>query len=300
MPMQWWAKPYCVFFLFCFSFSRAEAQDSTHRLRNLIIGESVVYSGGMVALYGIWYKDHPRTSMHGFNDWPEWNQMDKAGHFTTGFLVSDFSYRAYRYAGLSEGKSILIGSAQSLFFLTSLEVLDGFSEGWGFSWSDMGFNVLGCSAFALQQWKWNEINIRPKFSAWLTDYAAYRPALLGNDFSSRILKDYNGQTYWLSISSALFFPEESSFPKWLCLSFGYGADGMTGGRENPLVNEAGQVIPMFERERQFYLSLDIDLDKIPTNRKWLRRTLSLLNWIKMPFPTLEVTKKGMTFHPFYF
>lgn len=298
--MQWWAKAYCIFFLFCFSNTRAEAQDSTHRLRNLIIGESVVYAGGMTALYGIWYKDHPRTAMHSFDDWPEWNQMDKAGHFATGFLVSDFSYRAYKFAGLSEKSAILVGSAQSLFFLSSLEVLDGFSEGWGFSWSDMGMNVLGCSGFALQQWKWKEVRIRPKFSARLTDYAAYRPALLGTDFSSRILKDYNGQTYWLSFSSSLFFPNESKFPKWLCLSFGYGADGMTGGRENPLFNEAGQAIPMFERERQFYLSLDIDLDKIPTKRKWLRRTLGLLNWIKIPFPTLEVTKKGMYFHPFYF
>jgi hypothetical protein len=44
--------------------------------------------------------------------------------------------------------------------------------------------------------------------------------------------------------------------------------------------------------RQYYLSLDVDLERIPTRSTVLRTTLFLLNCIKIPAPTLEYRSTG--------
>src|SRR5690606_17210052 len=47
----------------------------------LVAGVNVVgYGGTMIALYSAWYSKYDQTSFHTFNDWPEWKQVDKAGH----------------------------------------------------------------------------------------------------------------------------------------------------------------------------------------------------------------------------
>ena len=52
----------------------------------------------------------------------------------------------------------------------------------------------------------------------------------------RMLKDYNGQTYWLSANLKSFF-QGSNIPAWLNVAVGYGADGMFGGFENKWIDE---------------------------------------------------------------
>ena len=59
--------------------------------------------------------------------------------------------------------------------------------------------------------------------------------------------------------------------------------------------------PPYERYREFYLSLDVDLKRIPTRRRFLRSVLSVLNFIKIPAPTLEWNTAGkLRFHALYF
>jgi len=308
--MQWWVKK-IVFFLFLApGFLQAQTDSpalsdkspcSKKKLGWLIAGETVTYGTAMGLLYTTWYKDYPSASLHSFDDWPEWNQMDKAGHLTTGYYLSAVSFSLYHdIAGVDEKKSTWIGAGQSLFILTSLEMFDGFSSGWGFSWSDMGFNTLGCGLFALQQNKWHEQRIRLKFSAHHTNLAKFRPELLGKNSAERLLKDYNGQTYWLSTNIHSFLKKESEFIPWLNVAIGYGADGMLGGRENPLLNEAGELMPVTERYRQFYFSLDADLSKIKTKSKFLKTTLRILNLIKIPFPALEISNGSAKMQWLYF
>ncbi len=53
--------------------------------------------------------------------------------------------------------------------------------------------------------------------------------------------------------------------------------------------------------RQFYVSLDLDLTKISTNSKFLQTVFSVVNFIKIPAPTLEINTKGqIKFHYLYF
>jgi len=148
-----------------------------------------------------------------------------------------------------------------LFYLTTVEIFDGFSAGWGASGGDVIANVSGAAAFISQQLIWKEQRIALKWSYHPTKYAVYRPDLYGTNELQHMLKDYNGHTYWLSGNIHSFLPEKSTFPCWLNIAVGYGATGMTGASNNPAFYE-GSPIPPFERYRRYYISPDIDLSRI--------------------------------------
>ena len=130
-----------------------------------------------------------------------------------------------------------------------------------------------------------------KYSWHNTIEADYRPDLLGKDNSERWLKNYNGSTFWLSANIASFLPLETKFPRWLNLSVGYGAQGMLGGYQNPIEYKY-QPLPNLQRQRQYYLSFDIDLRKINTKYKALNTVIHTFNILKIPMPTIEFNQGG--------
>jgi len=269
------------------------------RLTPVIISGTILYTGSMATLYNFWYKNYPQTHFHFFNDNNEYLQMDKTGHFTTSYYISKLSYNTLRWTGLSEKKSILYGGVMGIGYLTVIEILDGFSSQWGFSTGDMTANTLGAGLFVGQQLAWKEQRIQLKWSFHQTKYPQYRPDLLGRNLGQEWVKDYNGQTYWLSANIKSFLKKESKFPAWINLAVGYGAEGMTGASYNSSFYN-GQAIPSFKRYRQFYLSGDIDLSRIKTRSKTLHGILNALSFIKIPFPTLEFSQGKIITRPLYF
>lgn len=294
--------------LLIFSVLSASSQDTLRdpakvkRNVKIVVGtELALYAVSMTGLYFAWYADYPQSNFHFYNDNGEWMQMDKIGHGVTSYLVGSFGYEMLRDAGLDEKRSIWLGGTLGLAFLTTVEVFDGFSSEWGFSWGDMAANTLGAGLFIGQQFLWHEQRITLKYSFHTTEFADYRPDVLGSNFLQQTIKDYNGQTYWASFNfKSLFLNKESKFPTWLNFAFGYGATGMTGGYENALEHN-GKPIPYYDRQRQFYFSLDVDFTKIPTNNKVLKYTFKVLNIFKLPFPTLEYnTGNQWVWHWIYF
>lgn len=294
--------------LLIFSVLSASSQDTLRdpatvkRNVKIVVGtELALYAVSMTGLYFAWYADYPQSNFHFYNDNGEWMQMDKIGHGVTSYLVGSFGYEMLRDAGLDEKRSIWLGGTLGLAFLTTVEVFDGFSSEWGFSWGDMAANTLGAGLFIGQQFLWHEQRITLKYSFHTTEFADYRPDVLGSNFLQQTIKDYNGQTYWASFNfKSLFLNKESKFPAWLNFAFGYGATGMTGGYENALEHN-GKPIPYYDRQRQFYFSLDVDFTKIPTNNKVLKYTFKVLNIFKVPFPTLEYnTGNQWVWHWIYF
>lgn len=251
-----------------------------------------VYLASMTGLYFAWYADYPQSDFHFINDNGEWLQMDKMGHAATSYVVGMLGYEAFKAAGLDEKRSIWIGGSLGFAFLTTVEIFDGFSAGWGFSWGDMVANTLGAGLFIGQQFLWHEQRMSLKYSFHQTKYANYRPDLFGKNLVENMIKDYNGITIWLSCNfKSLFLKKESKFPQWLNFAFGYGAEGMTGGYKN-VTEYNGRPIPQFDRVRKFYFSLDIDLTRIPTNNKFLKYTLKILSFIKIPMPAIELNSNG--------
>jgi len=264
------------------------------RLKTVIAAEVIGYTATMTGLYTLWYKDEPSSSFHPFNDNKEWLQMDKIGHGVTSYYVGLAGYEALKWSGVSRKKSIWYGGTLGLFFLTSDEVFDGYSKAWGFSWGDVAVNTAGSGLFIAQQLAWDEQRVLFKYSFRKSKYADIRPNLLGENLLQNVIKDYNGQTYWLS-ANIWSFHKESNFPKWLNIALGYGADGMLYGETKPS-NELAQ-----DPYRQFYISIDLDLTKIKTNSEFLKTLFSTINFIKIPAPALEYnTKNGFKFHYLHF
>lgn len=206
---------------------------------------------------------------------------------------------AMGWAGYSRRSRLIVGGMSGLAYMSAIEVMDGYSTGWGFSWGDMGANALGSGLAVGQEALWKEQRIQLKFSFYQSPYAKYRTELLGKSLSTQILKDYNGQTYWLSVNPSSFMSKESRFPKWLNVALGYGADGMLGARyNNVLVMDENGNTRYFERYRQYYLSLDVDLTRIPVKSKFLKALFSCINTIKLPFPNLELSQGKLKVNPY--
>jgi uncharacterized protein YfiM (DUF2279 family) len=305
-----------LFFLFCFT--NLTAQDSLNNLSVptkeyhktkafLIAGISAgAYGASLLALNQTWYRNFPKTSFHTFNDSGEWLQTDKIGHAWSAYGLSRSSTSAWRWTGLSENKSVLIGTLTGFSYLTVIEFLDAHSEKWGWSWADMAANVTGSSLFALQQLAWKEQRIQFKFSAHKKKYIPVLDVraneLFGKSLAERILKDYNGQAYWLSFNLNSF-TNKKLFPDWLNLSIGYGADGMFGGYKNIGYDKNGNISfdrTDIKRYRQWYFSPDIDFTKIKTRSKFVRTILAGMNAIKLPAPALELSNGKLKGHWFYF
>jgi len=255
----------------------------------------------LVLLNEVWYKNYPRVAFQTFNDNTEWLQMDKVGHAMTSYYMGLAGLETLKWSGASDKTALLFGSTLGLVYMTGVEFLDGSSAQWGFSWGDMLANTSGTILLVGQELLWKEQRIKLKVSAHLTHYAALRPNLLGSTTPERLLKDYNGQTYWLSANVKSFlFKENEKFPKWLNVAFGYGAEEMISGTtdadfclNNPLCND-------YKRYRQFYFSLDADLTKVNWKRKIFKTVFGSIGWIKFPAPTIGFSKNGIDFIPFYF
>ena len=267
------------------------------RRNTVLISETVIAASVLVGLNQIWYADYPRTGFHTINDNSEWLQMDKAGHVFSSYHLGNFGKSTLAWSGVSKKNQLIYGSTLGFAFLSVVEVMDGYSSNWGASLGDVGANAAGTALFVSQELLWKEQRIVPKFSFHTTPYASARPNVLGSSLNEQILKDYNGQTYWLSTNVHSFF-KDSKIPSWFNIAIGYGAEGMITGNE-ALVNTV--FLPESERFRQFYFSFDADLTKIKTKSHLLKTVFEIFNTIKIPAPTFEISSRGdFTFHYFYF
>ncbi len=280
------------------------------------------YAAVTVGLDRAWYANYPRSSFHFFDDWKGWRQMDKFGHAMTGYFESKWAGQLYRWAGLPPKKAAWVGLGTGLVFQSTLEILDGFSSNWGFSWGDMAFNALGSGLYCGQELLWQQQRIRLKMSTHKPHYSssliyatnsnatssiqARTTDLFGSSAPELLFKEYNGQTIWLSLNIASFLKQKPKFwPVWLNIATGYGIENIFGAERNSWTDQDGNHFEVsstaYPRYTQFYLSLDIDFERIPTKHRWLKTIFSFLNVFKVPFPTLEVNTLGKArFHAIYF
>ena len=267
---------------------------NTSRRNAVVYSEAALASITLIGLNQLWYADYERSKFHTLNYNDEWLQMDKFGHAFSVYQMGKHGAQLLNWSGVSEKDQLLYGATLGFGFLTAVEMLDGYSEEWGFSWGDILANASGTSLYIGQELLWKEQRIALKYSFHQTKYAKQNPDKLGNGLLEEVLKDYNGQTYWLSANMHAFF-KDSKIPKWLNLAVGYGGEGMLVG-VNSNVND---LLISDLRYRQIFLSLDLDLEHIKTNSAFLKAIFSVFNMIKIPFPTLEFSKKGCVFHLLY-
>jgi uncharacterized protein YfiM (DUF2279 family) len=259
-----------------------------------ILTESAVYVAGMSYLQFVWYKDKDRVPFHFQNDNAGYLQMDKLGHAYSAYTESYVGYTWLRKAGISKGKALLYGGSLGFILQAPIEIWDGMYGNWGFSWGDVIANTAGCALFVGQELLFDEQILRFKMSVSKSEFAGDNYGYYAGNLAETLLGDYNGQTYWLSMNANKLFLKDK-LPPWLNIAVGYSADGLLGHFENEPPYDH------IDRTRQFVLSLDVDWQKIPTHSKFLKALFYGLNFIKIPFPALEVNSQGkLKGHLFYF
>ena len=250
-------------------------------------------------------KEYDTGSFRTFDDRGEWLDMDKVGHIYTAYHYSRWSYHALRWSGNPRGRSLALSVGVALALQSTIEVMDGFSDGWGFSWADMAANAAGAGLFAGQQGAFGEQRINVKLSSWRVPYdetpllphdgegptssVADRAAeQYGTTPWQRFVKDYNGQTIWVSTNPWVLLGSRDAPLPWLNLSFGYSAHRVLGAYGNGWRRGDEGYTPPFgnARQREYLLSLDVDLERIPTRNRVLRTVLLLANHFKIPAPAL--------------
>ncbi len=252
-------------------------------------------AGAVIGTLGAAWYTGPTEPFQWFDDSREWAQIDKIGHVWGAFQESRASVDALRKAGLSKRKALLWGAPVGLVLQGAIEYFDGRSPGYGASATDLAANAVGTALFAGQTALWDEPRLWPKMGVHLTPFAAKRPNTLGSNVPERLLKDYNGQTHWLTADIGAFLPPDTRWPRWLHLAAGYGAEQLVYGE--PAQNHAAG----YRTVRQFYFGPDLHLLGLRPKRKALRYLYYVLSIVRLPAPTLELRSTGgVRFHALYF
>jgi len=294
-------KQIVILIVLLFSLSRAFGlSDSTqHTQQNIIDPKTLtlaiavptgVYVGGISFLSFIWYKDHQRVPLHFYNDNAGYLQMDKMGHAFGAYLESYACYSWLRKAGVSKNKALIYGGSAGFLMQLPIEIFDGLYQGWGFSWGDVVANTAGSAFMVGQEMLFDQQIIRHKMSFSKSEYFEQANGYLGNSVFESFFYDYNSHTHWFSANVNNFLMCET-LPPWLNIAVGYSANGMFGEFENRTYY-GGVSLPEVQRTRQFLLSLDIDWEKIPTHSRFLKTLFKGLNFVKVPFPALEINSQG--------
>jgi hypothetical protein len=234
----------------------------------------------------IWYTKET-TKFHTtdfFQDLKRYKQMDKLGHFTDAYFVSDLTSKAFRWSGLSGTSSVWLGALTGWLWTLQIEFYDAHSPRWGWSWGDILANTLGSSFFVLQQFNYELFGgIIPKYSYNLSEeWDKYGNKRTG----ANLIQDYSGMTFWITINPHHYFPDswKKTYPVWLALlgiAFGFGVNNT--------------IFDSLKGERELYIGLDIDLRKIPIGDSigFLQFLKSEFNFIRLPLPAVRITPGGI-------
>jgi hypothetical protein len=235
------------------------------------------------------YHDEESKPFHFHNDFSGYLQIDKLQHTFGSYIESYIGYQYLKNAGVKKNSALLYGGSLGFILQSPKEIIDGFYKS-GFSWGDIVANASGSALLISQQILFDEQILKYKFSFSRSEYAHQANGYLGKTVLQNYFDDYNGHTYWLSINVSKIFPK-MKLPDWISIAAGYSANGMFGIFEN-INSYRGVIIPETQRYRQYLLSLDVDWTKINTRSKFLRTLFQGLNFIKIPFPAIEINSMG--------
>ncbi len=237
-----------------------------------------------------WSKD--RGSFHFQEDWVYALQVDKAGHFYGGYLISYLLSEGMIASGFSWDDGTTWGTILGIAYQTYVETEDGFAKSWGFSPSDWYADAAGSLFFLAQHYVPALQNITPKWQYIPSEWTG-KPVL-----SSRprtFIDDYNSSTFWWSVNVYNIMPEniKKYWVPWLDISFGYGADAIDAG---PTSNGPPDQLAT----RRYMIGLDYNLVKLLPEGGWFWNWFrQSLNYIKLPSPALEFKNNVTRFYVMY-
>lgn len=265
-----------IFFLTFYIYSQDSTKQNISYTKLAVIGG--VTAGGFI--YGhalsenLWWKGE-KSNFH-FNwddDWEYALGADKLGHFYFPYLVTNIYSQLFNWSGIDKKNSYLYAGVLALSYQTFIEVKDGFSKQWGFSWGDFTANVLGAAYPSLQN-NFPELkNFNFKVS--------YSPSTrFKSNSHSTIIDDYESTYHWLSINVYNYLPEswKNFYPSFINIAVGHSVKHLdTGGKH------------------EIYLALDWNLEELPGDF-WLWKLVKRnLNYYHFPSPAVRLTPEAAWF-----
>ncbi len=247
------------------------AADSLHPIRLAVV--ATISTGAFVAGHllqtDIWWKGE-KSAFH-FNwsdDWRYALGADKLGHAFFPYMAAGVYDDVFRWCGVDSTTSIWTAGGLALGYQTWVEIRDGFSAEWGFSWGDETADILG-AGLQVAAHRWPALDaIRLKASYWPSE--RFRAG------SNRvIIDDYESSYYWVSVDVHSLLPPKAApyWPAWLDLAIGHsvrGLDDQGGG------------------EHRLYIALDLDVRGLPIHG-WLWRLLTTpFEYYHLPAPTISL------------
>ena len=128
------------------------------RLKTVVITEVATGVAISAGLYFLWYRKHPRSHFHFFNDNGEWLQVDKIGHATTAYNIGVIQYDLMRWCGVSNNTSITVGGLNcSGLYVDHRDFRWIFFQmgvfQWGYAGQYCGSRIICCTAKRLEPTK---------------------------------------------------------------------------------------------------------------------------------------------------
>ena len=215
--------------------------------------------------------------------------LDKAGHFFGGVLTSSLFSKSLEWSGMQSPNQYLWGGVFGTLIQGFIEYKDGYAPQWGFSTYDLLSGSIGSFYPYFQSKSKLLYAIDVKLSYFKrNDY--YRAITGKNHFTD----DYINQTYWLTFNPHRL-NSDAKWPKWLGIAIGFGVDDHLNNYYLRMPNGNSDY---GKGGYEFFLSPDLDFKEILPKRKGWQKTARILNFIKVPSPTIRISRASKLF-PIY-
>ncbi|MBL0332455.1 MAG: DUF2279 domain-containing protein [Chlorobi bacterium] len=233
-----------------------------------------------------------------YNDWNYAKGADKFGHAFAGYSLALGTKEILQFSGVDTVSSLWLGAGVSILHQTLIEVEDGFitaKQGivpyFGFSFGDLGADLVGALLPVAQHYSPFFSNVRYKFSINPSDFIKGKFEGKYERFKEAS-HDYDSKNNWLSFSVYDKLPEsfKNYYPKFLNLAIGNSVKNV---RDKNWEYVGGG-------NHELFLSFDYDMEKLlPDGADWWMAVKKFLNLYKYPAPCLKIYPE-LIFYPIRF
>ncbi len=198
---------------------------------------------------------------------------DKLGHGFSFYLSTRLLSKGFQWAGHDSRKAAQLAGLTSAALSIGVEIMDGFTNQYGFSPEDVAMNLLGIGAGVF-------LESHPKLDRLFDIRVQYWPsddARRLNDYDP--VADYSGQTYLLvTKASGIPMLNKNKYLRYLEFDFGYGTRGY-----QPTDGTGTQ-----PKERNIYYGISVNISQLlndtilKSNTTTRKITNSVLEYVQVP------------------
>jgi uncharacterized protein YfiM (DUF2279 family) len=237
------------------------------------LGINLAINGG-VAAYGFgawgWGSGSFKTSSEGwFRADTKYGGADKIGHAYTGYVFSELLADRYSAWGYSDNQATWLGFGSSVAVTSLIEVGDGLSTEYGFSWEDLCMNISG-AAFSLVRRSFPSVAETIDFRI---EYFPSKRVLNGDDYD--IMSDYDGMKHLVAFKLAGLPPFRDNWARFFELHAGYYTRGFPDEEERnrrifygAIGINVGEVVAALWQRSSVFTYYQIPFTYAPYERKW--------------------------------